>query len=46
MLPDGRYEQLQPAPGATGPESLGTQPALMESARRRAASQALPVAVS
>ncbi len=46
MLPDGRYEQLQPAPGATGPESLGAQPALMESARRRAASQALPVAVS
>ena len=35
MLPDGRYEQLQPEPGATGPEGVGTHAAMMDIVRRR-----------
>ena len=30
MLPDGRYRQLRPPPGATGPAAVGTHRALME----------------
>jgi polyphosphate kinase len=34
LQPDGSYVQRQPAPGATGPEALGTHAVLMQLARK------------
>jgi polyphosphate kinase len=40
MQSDGSYRQLEPSGEGGGPEALGTQMALMESARRRVAARA------
>jgi polyphosphate kinase len=37
MRPDGSYGQRQPPEGATGPEAVGTQQALVDLTRRRQA---------